>query len=64
MRTLRERIGSQLYLRPAIAKKPEAVVQAEISQLRAGGQVTPDLAFRDPCLHAGLFGFARRLQRA
>jgi len=48
VRTLRERIGSQLYLRTAIAKKPENVVQAEISHLRAGGQMTPDLVFRDP----------------
>ena len=43
VRTLRERIGSQLYLRTAIAKKPEAVVQAEISHLRTGGQMTPDM---------------------
>lgn len=48
VRTLRERIGSQLYLRTAIAKKPESVVQKEISHLRAGGQMTPDLVFRDP----------------
>lgn len=48
VRTLRERIGSQLYLRTAIAKKPESVVQAEISHLRTGGQMTPDLVFRDP----------------
>lgn len=50
VRTLRERIGSQLYLRSAVAKKPEAVVQAEIGHLRAGGQMTPDLVFRDPYL--------------
>ena len=48
VRTLRERIGSQLYLRTAIARKPESVVQAEISHLRVGGQMTPDLVFRDP----------------
>ncbi|MBN9342566.1 MAG: DUF1016 family protein, partial [Comamonadaceae bacterium] len=48
VRTLRERIASQLYLRTALAKKPEAVVQAEISHLREGGQMTPDLVFRDP----------------
>ncbi|MDR3158304.1 MAG: PDDEXK nuclease domain-containing protein [Zoogloeaceae bacterium] len=48
VRALRERIGSQLYLRTAIAKKPESVVQAEINHLRAGGQMTPDLVFRDP----------------
>lgn len=48
VRTLRERIGSQLYLRSAIAKQPEAVIAKELSHLRAGGQVTPDLVFRDP----------------
>lgn len=48
VRTLRERIASQLYLRTTIAKQPEAVVNAEISHLRNGGQMTPDLVFRDP----------------
>lgn len=48
VRTLRERIGSQLYLRSSIAKKPESVIAAELSHLREGGQVTPDLVFRDP----------------
>jgi len=48
VRTLRERIASQLYLRTAIAKKPENIAQAEISHLREGGQMTPDMVFRDP----------------
>ncbi|WP_082879514.1 PDDEXK nuclease domain-containing protein [Methylomonas methanica] len=48
VRTLRERVASQLYLRTAIAKQPEFVVKAEISHLRAGGQMTPELVFRDP----------------
>lgn len=48
VRTLRERIASQLYLRTAIAKKPENIIQSEISHLRAGGQMSPDLVFRDP----------------
>ncbi len=48
VRTLRERIASQLYLRTAISKQPESVVKAEISHLRDGGQMTPDLVFRDP----------------
>ena len=48
VRTLRERIASGLYLRTALAKKPEAVISAELSHLREGGQVTPDLVFRDP----------------
>jgi len=48
VRTLRERIGSQLYLRTAIAKKPDAVVKADLEQLRASGEMTPDLVLRDP----------------
>ena len=48
VRTLRERIGSQLYLRSAIAKKPESIIAQELSDLRSGGQITPDLVFRDP----------------
>lgn len=48
VRTLRERIASQLYLRTAIARQPENIVKAEIGQLREGGQMTPDLVFRDP----------------
>ena len=48
VRALRERIASQLYLRTAIAKQPEKVVKAEISHLRDGGQMTPNLVFRYP----------------
>jgi predicted nuclease of restriction endonuclease-like (RecB) superfamily len=48
VRTLRERIGSQLYLRTALTKQPEALVDAELVKLRAGGQMTPDMVFRDP----------------
>lgn len=48
VRTLRERIAGGLYLRTAIAKQPETVVKAEISHLRTGGQMTPDMVFRDP----------------
>lgn len=48
MRTLRERIASQLFLRTAISKQPEAVIEAEINHLRAGGQMTPEMVFRDP----------------
>nr|WP_315205284.1 PDDEXK nuclease domain-containing protein [uncultured Albidiferax sp.] len=50
VRTLRERIGSQLYLRSALAKKPEAVVDAALKTLRTTGTMTPDLVFRDPCM--------------
>lgn len=48
VRTLRERIASQLYLRTAVSKQPEAVIQTQIDHLRTGGQMTPDMVFRDP----------------
>lgn len=48
VRTLRERIGSQLYLRTALTKQPEALVDAELAKLHASGQMTPDMVFRDP----------------
>ncbi len=50
VRTLRERIGSQLYLRTAVSRKPAIVVDVEIKKLRADGQLTPDMVFRDPYL--------------
>jgi predicted nuclease of restriction endonuclease-like (RecB) superfamily len=48
VRTLRERIGSQLYLRTALSKKPESVIDTELKALGAEGRMTPDLVFRDP----------------
>lgn len=48
VRTLRERIGGQLYLRTALTKQPEALIDAELNKLRAGGPMTPDMVFRDP----------------
>lgn len=50
VRTLRERIGGQLYLRTAISRKPEVVVEAEIANMRAQDRVSADLIFRDPYL--------------
>jgi predicted nuclease of restriction endonuclease-like (RecB) superfamily len=48
VRTLREKIGSMLFERTAISKKPEEVVKAELADLRAEDKLTPDLVFRDP----------------
>lgn len=48
VRTLRDKIGSMLYERTAISKKPEEVARAELESLRADDQLTPDLVFRDP----------------
>jgi len=47
-RTLQERINSMLYERTAISKKPEETIRKELQQLGDGGQITPDLVFRDP----------------
>ena len=48
VRTLRTKIGSMLYERTAISKKPEEVAKAELAALRGEDQLTPDLVFRDP----------------
>jgi len=48
VRTLRKRIGSMLYERTAISKKPEKTIRAELDALRDEDRMTPDLVFRDP----------------
>ena len=47
VRTLRQKIGSMLFQRTALSKRPTAVISAEISKLREG-QMSPDTVFRDP----------------
>ena len=48
VRTLRKRIGSMLYERTALSKKPEELIKLEIEELREKDRLTPDLVFRDP----------------
>ncbi|MGR8935981.1 MAG: PDDEXK nuclease domain-containing protein [Gammaproteobacteria bacterium] len=48
IRQLQERIGSMLFERTAISKKPEQTIARELKMLRQEGQVSPDMAFRDP----------------
>jgi len=48
VRTLRKKISSMLYERTALSKKPDALIQHELKQLREGDKLTPDLIFRDP----------------
>jgi len=48
VRTLRDKIGSMLYERTAISKKPEEVARVELAALRAEDKFSPDLVFRDP----------------
>ena len=47
VRTLRKKIGGMLFQRTALAKRPQQVIAAGISQMRAG-QLSPDVVFRDP----------------
>ena len=49
VRTLRQKIGGMLYERTALSKNTEAVIKAELENLR-DGQMTPDMVFRDPYL--------------
>ncbi|MEI8248780.1 MAG: PDDEXK nuclease domain-containing protein [Lentisphaerota bacterium] len=48
VRTLRQKIGSMLYERTALSKKPEELARIELDALRDEDQLTPDLVFRDP----------------
>lgn len=48
VRTLRNKIGSMLYERTALSKKPDQLIAHELEQLRSKDIVTPDLVFRDP----------------
>ncbi len=47
-RTLRHKIGHLLYERTAIAKKPDELIEQDITTLRDEDRLTPDMVFRDP----------------
>jgi predicted nuclease of restriction endonuclease-like (RecB) superfamily len=49
-RTLQQKIGSMLFERTALSRKPAALVRQELDALRQDGTMTPDLVFRDPYL--------------
>jgi predicted nuclease of restriction endonuclease-like (RecB) superfamily len=48
VRTLRDRVGSMLFERTALSKKPEELIRLELDALRAQGDVTPPLLLKDP----------------
>jgi predicted nuclease of restriction endonuclease-like (RecB) superfamily len=48
VRTLRKKIGSMLYERTALSKKPDKLIKQELDTLREEDKLTPDLVFRDP----------------
>lgn len=47
-RTLGKKIGSMLFERTALSKKPDKLIRQELAALRAEDKLTPDLVFRDP----------------
>jgi predicted nuclease of restriction endonuclease-like (RecB) superfamily len=49
-RTLEKKIGSMLFERTALSRKPAKLAEMELKQLREEDKVTPDLIFRDPYL--------------
>ena len=48
VRTLRERVGSMLFERTALSKKPDELIRQELDALHAQGDVTPPLLLKDP----------------
>lgn len=47
-RTLEKKIGSMLFERTALSKKPAKLAERELKELREEDKLTPDLVFRDP----------------
>lgn len=47
-RTLRRRIGSMLFERTALSRKPDKLIRQELAALRAEDKLSPDMVFRDP----------------
>src|SRR5581483_4687188 len=47
-RALEKKIGSMLFERTALSKKPEKLIRQELAALRTENKLTPDLVFRDP----------------
>lgn len=50
VRTLRERVGSMLFERTSLSKKPEELIRLELDALHAQGDMTPPLLLKDPYL--------------
>lgn len=48
VRTFLKKIGSMLYERTAISKKPDKLIKQELAALRSVHKLTPDLVLRDP----------------
>ncbi len=57
-RTLQSKIDGMLFERTAIAQKPDELVKQELTELRDGNKLSPDLVFKSPYFleFAGLKG--------
>ncbi len=49
-RALQQKIDGMLYERTALSRKPEQLIREELTALRDGDRITPDLVFQDPYL--------------
>src|SRR5690606_41175312 len=47
VRTLRHKIGHLLFERTAVSKKPDELIEQDITALRDEDRLTPDMVFRD-----------------
>ncbi len=45
-RTLDEKIDAMLYERTALSRKPEAIIQKELNEIKSDNKLTPDIVFR------------------
>jgi len=48
VRTLRAKIGTMLFERTGLSRKPNEVAKMELAKLREEDKLTPDLVFKDP----------------
>lgn len=48
VRALRQKVGSMLFERTALSKKPETLIEHEITELRAEDRLTPAMVLKDP----------------
>ncbi|WP_448874079.1 PDDEXK nuclease domain-containing protein [Desulfobulbus propionicus] len=48
VRTLRERMGSMLFERTALSRKPDGLLAGELATLREQGELSPALVLKDP----------------
>ena len=48
VRKLRDQMDGMLYERTLISRKPEETIRAELSTVRQGGSISPELVFKSP----------------